>query len=88
MQKTVLLILVGRRKDAAVNVQKTLTAWGCLIKTRLGLHTGVLDNCTDKGLIFCELMGDMDKIQELRRKLELIKGIKTELVTLNLDDDE
>ena len=88
MQKTVLLILVGKRKDAAVNVQKTLTAWGCLIKTRLGLHTGVLDNCTDKGLIFCELMGEMDKIQELRRKLELIKGIKTELVTMKLDEDE
>ena len=87
MEKTVLLILVGRRKDAAVNVQKTLTAWGCLIKTRLGLHTGVLDNCTDKGLIFCELMGEMDKIQELRRKLELIKGIKTEIVTLSLEDD-
>ena len=87
MQKTVLLILVGQRKDAAVNVQKTLTAWGCLIKTRLGLHTGVLDNCTDKGLIFCELMGEMDKIKELRRKLELIKGIKTEIVTLSLEDD-
>jgi hypothetical protein len=87
MQKTVLLILVGRRKDAAVNVQKTLTAWGCLIKTRLGLHTGVLDNCTDKGLIFCELMGEIDKIKELRRKLELIKGIKTEIVTLSLDED-
>ena len=87
MQKTVLLILVGRRKDAAVNVQKTLTAWGCLIKTRLGLHTGVLDSCSDKGLIFCELMGEMDKIKELRRKLELIKGIKTEIVTLSLDED-
>jgi hypothetical protein len=87
MEKTVLLILVGRRKDAAVNVQKTLTAWGCLIKTRLGLHTGVLDNCSDKGLIFCELMGEKDKINELRRKLELIKGIKTELVTLSLDED-
>ena len=87
MQKTVLLILVGRRKDAAVNVQKTLTAWGCLIKTRLGLHTGVLDDYTDKGLIFCELVGELDKIHELRRKLELIKGIKTELVTLRLDEN-
>jgi len=88
VQKTVLLILVGSRKDAAVNVQKTLTAWGCLIKTRLGLHTGVLDNCTDKGLIFCELAGKMERIQELRRKLELIKGIKTEIVTLSLDQED
>ena len=39
--KNVLLILVDHRKNAAVDVQKTLTAWGCLIKTRLGLHEGV-----------------------------------------------
>lgn len=88
MKKTVLLILVGKRQDAAVNVQKTLTAWGCLIKTRLGLHSGVLSDCSDKGLIFCELVGNDDQNKELERKLDLIKGIKTELITLELDDDE
>lgn len=84
--KNVLLILVDQRKDAAVNVQKTLTAWGCLIKTRLGLHQGVQEDCSEHGLIICELVGEKSQIAELKRKLELIKGVKTELVTLKFDD--
>ncbi|MDD5698642.1 MAG: hypothetical protein PHH77_08500 [Victivallaceae bacterium] len=80
--KNVLLILVDKRQDAAVNVQKTLTAWGCLIKTRLGLHQGVQENCSEHGLIICELVGKQTQIDELKRKLELIKGVAAELVTL------
>ncbi len=86
MEKTVLLVLVSHRKNAAVNVQKTLTGWGCLIKTRLGLHSGTLDDCSDKGLLFCEMTGDKEKIEELKRKLDLIKGVKAELVTMKVDD--
>ena len=84
--KNVLLVLVDHRKDAAVNVQKTLTAWGCLIKTRLGLHEGVLTDCSEHGLIICELVGEQSQLKELERKLELIKGVTAELVTLKCDD--
>ena len=83
--KNVLLILVDHRKDAAVNVQKTLTAWGCLIKTRLGLHEGVQKDCSEHGLIICELVGEKTQLEELQRKLELIKGVSTELVKLKFD---
>ena len=38
MKKQILLILIGSRKESAVTVQKVLTAWGCMIKTRLGIH--------------------------------------------------
>ena len=84
--KNVLLILVDHRKEAAINVQKTLTAWGCLIKTRLGLHQGVQKDCTETGLIICELVGEESQIKELKRKVELIKGVSAELVTLKFDD--
>ena len=84
--KNVLLILVDQRKDAAVNVQKTLTAWGCLIKTRLGLHQGVQEDCSEHGLIICELVGDEAQIAELKRKIELIKGVSAELVKLEFSD--
>ncbi len=84
--KNVLLILVDHRKETAVDVQKTLTAWGCLIKTRLGLHHGVQKDCTESGLIICELVGEESQILELKRKVELVKGVKAELVTLKLDD--
>ncbi len=85
MEKTVLLILQSHRKDSAVQVQKVLTAWGCLIKTRLGIHDGVLDNCSETGLIILELVGDKEKHNEMTRKLDLLDGVTTELVTLSLD---
>lgn len=88
MARHALLILVGTRKSAAVDVQKTLTAWGCLIKIRLGIHDGVLSDCSDKGLIFCELVGDDDKRNELTRKLNLIKGVCARQITLDLDPDQ
>ena len=85
MDKSVLVILVDHRKDAAVNVQKVLTTWGCLIKTRLGIHDGVLDNCSDTGLIILELVGEKAKQQELARKVGVINGVTAKLVELSLD---
>jgi hypothetical protein len=85
MQRNALLIMVDHRQQAAVNVQKTLTAWGCLIKARLGLHE-THGHCSNSGLIFCELNGEEDKQEELTRKLNLIKGVKAERVELKLED--
>ena len=86
MEKTILVILIGKRKEAAVNVQKLLTAWGCLIKTRLGIHDGILENCSDQGLIICELYGSKEQKDELARKMELIEGVKSKIVELNLPE--
>ena len=84
MNKEVLVILVDHRKAAAVNVQKILTEWGCLIKTRLGIHDGVLDNCSETGLIILELVGDQDKQTEMTRKLNLLSGVHAKLVDLKV----
>lgn len=84
MKKQILLILIGSRKESAVTVQKVLTAWGCMIKTRLGIHDGVLDECTDSGLLILEVVGDKKKHKEMARKLNLIKGVKTKFVELSV----
>mgnify|MGYP000939953698 CR=1 FL=1 len=84
MSKTVLLILIGNRKDAAVEVQKVLTAWGCLIKTRLGIHDGILDNCSEQGLIILELYGSTEQKEEVSRKISLIQGVSSKLVELKV----
>ena len=84
MTKTVLLILIGKRKDSAVEVQKLLTAWGCLIKTRLGIHDGILENCSDEGLVILELYGSKEQKEELARKTELIQGVSSKLVDLEI----
>lgn len=87
MQKTVLLILVDHRKESAPTVQKILTTWGCMIKTRLGIHDGVLENCSESGLIICELVGEPDKKEELARKLSLLPGVRSKLVDLSFDTE-
>ena len=85
MEKSVLLVLIDNRKESAEKVQKILTGWGCYIKTRLGMHDGVLDNCYDHGLIFLELVGEGAKHEELMRKLELVKGVDAKLVSLQVE---
>lgn len=87
MNKNILLILMDKRQQQAEKVQKTLTAWGCIIKTRLGLHTGVLDECSDSGLIFVELVGDKEKHEELTHKLDMLPGVSAKLVELSLGDN-
>ena len=82
--KTILLVLIGHRKEAAVQVQKVLTGWGCMIKTRLGIHDGVMENCSDQGLLILELAGERKQMDELARKISLIKGVSSKLVDLSV----
>jgi hypothetical protein len=85
MKKSVLLILIGKRKEEAVKVQQILTAWGCLIKTRLGIHDGVLENCSDEGLLILELYGKEEDKEELSRKISVLPGVSSKLVELEVD---
>ncbi len=85
MKRSVLLILVSHRQDTAEKVQKILTGWGCFIKTRLGIHDGVLENCSENGLIFLELTGeDAGRHEEITRKLNLVKGVDARLISLEV----
>ena len=85
MKKTILLILIGNRTEAAVKVQQILTAWGCIIKTRLGIHDGVLDNCSDSGLLILELHGSEEQKQALTRKVAVLPGVHSQLVELGVE---
>lgn len=79
-------MIMSPRTKTAPMAQKILTDWGCVIKTRLGLHSGVLDQCTESGLIFLELVGEREKHEELLRKLNLLEGVQAKLVGLSLPD--
>ncbi len=87
MKKSIVLILIDGRTETAVDVQELLTKWGCYIKTRLGLHDGVLTGCEDSGLIILEFVGDAQKAQELDSELSEIDGVKSQTVHLSLSDD-
>ena len=86
MEKSILIILIGNRKESAVKVQQVLTAWGCLIKTRLGIHDGILDKCSDQGLLILELYGSKKEKDEVARKVAVIPGVSPQLVTLKLEE--
>jgi len=74
-----------KRKDDAIKVQQILTAWGCIIKTRLGIHDGVLENCSDEGLLILELYGSKEQKDELTRKVSVLKGVNSKLVELSIE---
>lgn len=84
MKKSVLLVLIGKRKDEAIKVQQILTGWGCIIKTRLGIHDGVMENCSDEGLLILELQGTEEQREELTRKIAVLPGVSSKLVELEV----
>jgi hypothetical protein len=84
VSKTVLLILIDHRKNSAPKVQKILTGWGCLIKTRLGLHDVAQNDCSEHGLMILEMVGSSKDQKELTRKLDLLAGVKAKLSTISL----
>jgi hypothetical protein len=80
--KSIMVILVSHRSKSAVEVQKILTEWGCSIKTRLGIHDGVGDRCSDTGLIILELVDEKAKREELKNKLAALDGVNAQLVEM------
>lgn len=85
MKETIVAILVSHRNQAAVNVQKVLTGWGCMIKTRLGIHEGTMEDCSERGLIILSLTGEEEKKEELVRKLNALSDVTAKRVDLALD---
>ncbi len=87
MKKTVMVVLISHRHEAASKVQAVLTGWGCMIKTRLGIHQGVEENCSENGLLFLDLVGDEEKISEFERKLSVIRGVSARKIDLEVPED-
>lgn len=84
MKKTVLVMVMRHRRETAVKVQKIMTEHGCIIKTRLGIHDGVLDTCSDVGLIILELAGGSAEKRTLAKKLNTVQEVKAKLVDISL----
>jgi hypothetical protein len=80
--KKIMIVLISHRSKSAVEVQKLLTEWGCSIKTRLGIHDGVGNQCSDAGLVILELVGD--NVDELGDKLNALDGVSAKLVDISV----
>lgn len=82
MKKTIFILTMLHRRDTAVSLQAILTRYGCLIKTRLGIHDGVVDQCSDTGLIILEVVGKKNEKDSFFKKLRAIKDLKTKRVEI------
>jgi hypothetical protein len=79
--KSILMVLQCNRRDTAACVQQVFTDFGCIIRTRIGLHDGVGDRCSNSGLILLELVGNAKQQKKLADSLKRIKGVRAKLVS-------
>ena len=71
----ILGVRLDNRAQSAMEFQKTLTEFGCYIKTRIGLH-GVADGiCSPNGVILLDVIDENECIK-LEAALSQIAGIE------------
>ena len=71
--ETLLGIVVPRRDELGIEVQKLLTTYGCVIRTRLGVNEVWFGE--PAGLIILELFGDTKQFVSLEKSLREIEDI-------------
>jgi hypothetical protein len=69
----ILGILLEKNHDVIIAVQKLLTAYGCSIRTRLGVNEVFFGE--PAGLIILELTGDKTEREHLERDLKALKQV-------------
>lgn len=67
---TVIGVHIPNRFKYASDVQKTLTEYGCNIKTRIGLHDVDKEYCATNGLLLLEMYGEEKSIKNMLKKLK------------------
>ncbi len=72
-------IRLDNRKDTAIEFQKILTQFGCIIKTRLGLHDVSGNKCAPNGIIILEIIDDSEA-KNFEKELCKIEGIEIQLM--------
>ena len=76
---TVLAVHVTNRVKEVPLVQKTLSQFGDVIRTRLGLHEVGKDFSSPEGILLLDIVGE-PKGRQLQKTLNKIRGIETKLV--------
>jgi hypothetical protein len=80
-KESILAIRCGDRRENADALQKVLTAFGCSIKMRLGLHEAG-DACSNEGLILLYAVDHSNEIEKLEAALKAVDGIRVKTMDL------
>ncbi len=79
----IMVIRVNQRVPNAEKIQKVLSAYGCGIRTRLGLHeAGMGDSCANDGLILLHLAAGAADFAAFEAELNQIDGVAAKLVEI------
>ncbi|MCK9255652.1 MAG: hypothetical protein GX793_02655 [Bacteroidales bacterium] len=79
----VIVKITDRIKEAGL-LQKTLSNYNKIIKTRFGFHELSTEICSRQALIILELSGEVEQEKQLILELNNIGGIKTEIMNFKL----
>ncbi len=71
----VLGVMINDPSKGADRIQNILTKYGCIIRTRLGIHDIDKDYASDTGLMLLELVGDMQECLRLENELLALEGV-------------
>lgn len=77
----IMAVVINHRSENAIEVQKTLTQNGCIIKMRMGLHEAG-NFCSEEGLVILQIEGKDEQIEELKNKLNSIDGVRAEHLSI------
>lgn len=76
---TIVGVRLDNRLETAVEFQKILTKFGCIIKTRLGLHEVSEVKCAHNGIVLLEVIDDTES-KYMEEALSDIEGIELQIM--------
>ena len=83
----IVAIHVTNRIENAGELQKVLSEYGCYIKTRIGLHEANENYCSTNGVIILELLGNLEKANELLTDVAKIDGLEAQKIVFDHESE-
>ncbi len=78
---TILGIKLSNRTATSPEFQNIISEYGCIIKTRIGLHSTCSSVCANYGIILLEIVDD-ENISQLKKDLLKIEGVTLDSMSL------
>jgi len=79
---TIFGIRLSDRIKKSTEFQDILTKYGCIIKTRLGLHDMSCGVCSPYGIIILEVVNNEEMIEGMILDLQNFEGVKFNIMEL------
>lgn len=76
-------IRINHRHTNATKLQEVLTAFGCNIRLRVGVHEADETYCADDGVIVLQVCGDQTVVDEMTKALTAVDGVSVKVMDLN-----